>query len=669
MNAIVVEVTFQRRFLRIAWLAAVVVAAVGGWFWGRALLVSHQGAPPVPARSQARQTSFASGSAEGRWLKAVKEAKKEDFPRLLEEWKTLFPEGENYLEGRPENALCWIFAMWLVKDSEGFLNAVTAPDYEYSHWAVQVLVQLKPEQAADLLFGPAHGNLERHFLFDGAKELAARHPALYLKLNPSGTVDLTPGIGSYDSDWYTAIANLAKTDAVAAAKACLGWKVENDPASISQALESVAAAWKTTDPSIREWINGITDPKLRNFANHARLCVLAEKDPRAALAELYSTKLEDAERIDAPREILTQLGKADPIAALKLMKDVEEIFPEPIDPFAEPPPKEESERGANPFNELGSDGVRDAVLDAVVGNLPNDPSQFFGALHQLSAEMGGGDSAWQRGVEAALVRLKSESWSADECLTVANLWAVGLNGERDEATMQQLAKRAAHVNPELAFASLVQLPAAAQPAFAAELIKQDHASDAAQIIALLSHLTAAQWNDDLGKALGNHPEDYASVIASLPAEITLKARESFLEKWGARDPEAAAQWLASLPEDTASSPAAKALARAWVIYDEYGVSEWAATLPSGPNRDAVAATLAYSIAKTQPDEAWQWVSSIADPMARIKALTDLDYRWQYDAPLEFRAALDEARRADGMTDRGEKPPPDPDDPFAEDPFK
>ncbi|MEO5714494.1 MAG: hypothetical protein ABIT37_13490 [Luteolibacter sp.] len=619
---------------------------------------------------------FASGSPQGSWMVDVKKAAPTDFPRLLEEWKAAFPEGDNYLEGRPENALRWLFGTWLTKDPKGFLKIVTAPQFEYSHWAAQVMVRTMPEKAAELIFGPTHGELDEYFVFDGAGELAKHSPALYLKMNPGDTIDLQPDSHRSNDDWETAIASLAKTDAVAAGNACLRWKVEKNSSAIERAFLTVASAWKTGDPPMKEWVDGITEPVLRNLANHARLCVLAEKDPRAALAELYSPKFEEGREVNTPREILSQFAKADPVGALKLLKDVEGIFSKyKSGPFDEGS-AEEVEKAANPFkdlspgryaagNEVEENGVRYAILGEAAGNLPDDPTELFATLKKWSADTESGDSAWQLGVEADLIRRKGQSMSAADCLTMAGLWAEKLKGGTDDTTFKKLAARVAEVNPELALASLDQLPESARPSFAGEIIKQFPDSDPAGNIALFPHLTAVQWDEEFGKILGANAAAYAEAIASLPASTTLGARESFMEKWGDQDPEAAAQWLESLPDDAVSKPAAAGLFHAWAAYDEEAAVAWVATLPAGPIRDTVAGNLAYSIARRQPDEAWQWVESISDPKVQAKARLDLDFRWEYDAPEKFRAALDEARLAAGWPKRGAKPPPpDPsDDPF------
>ena len=612
-------------------------------------------------------------------MTAVKKAQPVDFPKLLESWETAFPEEDHYLEGRPECALRWLLGMWLAKDPEGFLKVVTGGDFNYAYWAAQVMVRMMPGKAVELISGPGHEALNEDFAESLMRALAEEYPAYYLRLNPDGTFEVDPGHHSsgYD-DWKTAIGKLAKTDPMAAANACLRWKGLNAPSTISEALQGVAEAWKPGDPPMTEWIQGIADPQLRNFATHARLCALAEKDPHAALAELYSVKLEDAERIDAPFEILKQLAKADLIGALKLMKDVEGFFSQhEWGIFAESSAEEDVRKAANPFSRLSpnfsedpeDNSVRFAVLSTAAENLPDDPSQFFGALHQLAAAMDDADNPWQRRVEAGLIRLKSKQWSADTCLTVAAMWASEMKGARDDPTMRELAARAVHLDLEQSLAALDQLPESAQPSFAAELIKQLPATNPEQRIELIPYLSESQWDEKLGEALGAHGGDYAAALASLPVATTLGARRAFMEKWGEQDPEAAADWLDSLPDDAAAKPAAAGLAAAWADFDDEAAADWADSLPDGPTRDGAAASMAKFFARSDPEEAWRWASSIDDSSTRAEALTSVGYYWRSKAPEDFRAEMSKARQAAGLPDWNfmfDPPaPPDINNPFRE----
>lgn len=638
--------SFRFRFHQVLWAFLLAVSVAGGDSGA-----GHRKAPV-----------FAAGSPQGLWMAAVKKAAPADFPRLMTKWETVFPEGDSFAESRRKNAIRWMYGVWLVKDTDGFLKVATHLDY--SNAAAEALVRLKPERAAEWLFSPARVKSDARFAFRAVQELANRKPALYLKLDPHGTEDVTPGLGSSDSDWYTAIASLAKIDPVAAGKACLESNPEtNDTHSISRAFLAVAEAWKASKPPFKEWVNRIANPRMRDLASHARICALAEKDPRAALAELYSTKLEVNNGLDrdAPREVLMQLAKAHLLEALKLMKDVERIFSQyKRGPFAEPSEEEKAERTANPFSqfspgrynfpmdgEVENNGVRHAVIAGAVKNLPNEPTQLFATLRKLRTDMGG-DSAWQRRVEADLICLKGEHWSADACVEAAKLWAAEPDRERDDLPMSRLAARAAHVDPDRVLAVLGQLPESVRPSFAAEIIKELPEMDREQRLTLLRQLTAAQWEEELGKSLGRNPVDYAPVIASLPAALTLGARNSFMKQWGELDPDAAARWLVSLPADAASITSGAGLAAAWAEYDEPAAAAWATTLQPGPVLDGAALSLAEFLTRKHPEEAWHWASKVSDPKTRAEAFTAIVVWWKSKAPEKFRAEYAAARQAAGL---------------------
>ena len=291
----------------------------------------------------------------------------------------------------------------------------------------------------------------------------------------------------------------------------------NASSTISNALLAVAREWQTEVPTFAEWVAGIPDPEMRNLAQHARLFVLAEKNPQAALAELYSANLERTESIDAASEILKQLTKTAPVAALELLKRVEDAFSKSeIDPFSDtsdlPPDASSPFRHLNPGRygppyEVENNGARRGILSTAASTFPADPSGFFDALHKVGSEMAGND-LWQREVEAELIRLKSASWSCNECLQVAHIRATETNGAADDVTFRELAKRAVQTHPELTLSAFDKLPESARASFAGELTKHfsDDTSDVSA--AMMLQLTPSQWDADLGKSLGKNAEDY-----------------------------------------------------------------------------------------------------------------------------------------------------------------
>lgn len=643
------------------WLAVVALSATGGWFFGKSEFVSR--APATDTKSRIERTSperttraFATGSPRGLWMERVKKAEADDFAELYAEWLTLFPEDGRYEDNYPPNALSalrWMFGMWLAKDPDGFYGA--APSYEHSHWAAQAMVELMPERAAEMIFGPDGRGLHRYFVGSAASALAEAHPALYLKINPDGMIDLPPGADN--DDWVTAIKSLAKADPLAAGNASLRWKVENDSDSIFDALLGVAKVWGSTDPPISVWADTIQDPKMRNFAKHAWLSALAETDPEDALKQLYAVKPEDDNdlRHSSQTIILKQLARSNPVKALKLLKSVEHDFPsQNADPFGDT-----DETAANPFS---SHNPRYAVLNTLAEDLPDDPSGLIAAVRGLIGETGAGDASWQLGVEAYVIRLKSPRWTVDECMAVAETWASDGSNPQVEETLHVLATRAAATDPELALAASERFPETARSFFLTEIIKRLPESDPARRIELLDQLPAERWDRSLGETLGRNGADYAEVVASQPVESSRDARRVFAGEWGEQDPEAVVEWLESLPDDGGALPAAGGLASAWIRYDKDAAAAWAGALASGPVRDAAAGSISYWLSMKDSEEAWRWAKAISDPEARAEAYDQVAIYWREDEPEAFRAAHDRARAAVGEP-LYRRPPGNEDDPF------
>jgi len=641
----------------------VVGCCLGGWFAGKAFVGDASGTVQGSFQGKRNDRSaapdLAVGTAQRSWMEKVRKARPSDFPVLLGEMEKAFPEGFNGYESVVENATRWFYAMWMVKDRDGFLRAASHEEFNYSYWAAQALVTVDPEWAMALLRDENLAKKNIYFAEGIASALAGQQPEIYLAMNPDGNFEFPE---NSSDDWEIAIKSLAKTDARAAANKWLGWDVENATGTLCDTFPAIAEEWKVGDGSLAAWVDGISDPRLRNLAHHMRISAMAKDDPHAALAELYRAKLEDDNylRMEAPREVLSQLAKADPFAALKLMMELEGEFAKGWDeaPFANYSPQD----GSNPFSSLGpgrysaertleNNGVRHMVLRSLAESLPSDPALFWEKLQGFRTAMGDGASDWQRGVEAGLIRVKSAGWQADVCLQAATRWAAETGGAADDETYRNLAKRAAWLNPDAVMAALGQLPEAARGLFAAEAIKRLPDTHAEQRIALLGNLSAKQWDTELGSSLGRNAVDYAPVIAALPVKGMADARKAFASQWADLDPEAAGDWAKSLPDDAGAKATASGLVAAWASYDEYAASAWVANLPAGQARDGAAASLVGSIARGQPEAAWQWATAISDSTTRAEALTSVAYYWRGDTPPEMREEMNKARLAAGLEDR------------------
>lgn len=659
-----------RHWIFACWLALMVAAAVGGWFFGLSQFVGEK--PPAEEMmsplSRRNEAFLAVDSPKGQWTRRVKEATPANFPRLLEEWETLFPETEDGLEGQPEHALVWLLAQWLVNDREGLVKLVSDDGFDWPHHAAQVVARLNPELAVDLLGKSAALGANQFFVRELASELAKNQPAFYLKLDPDGTKDFTPGDSMWNNHWESSIRSLSKDDPVAAANAWKKRKLENNDDQVLNALLPAFEAWKESDPPIKDWVDQIEDQDIRNLAQHARLMALARKDPHAALSALYSTPLQknNGLRNEAPGEVLAQLARQDFPAAMRLLKETSPLFGLPdvvsissedfSDPFAETPPPTSTPSGPppNPFIALApytgntpeDNWMRSVIVREAAGNLPENPVEMIAALHQLRTQIGG-DSPWQRKIEAELIRIACSKHSTDYCLATAGLWAAELGGGRDDKTFQSLSARIVATDPDRAEDALDSLPEVARASFAAEIIKRLPPEETGRRLKLLDRLTPAQWDEKLGASLGKHAADYADAIAALPGATTENAREAFMEKWVQNDPEAAIRWFDTLPMDDAAGPAALGLFKGWVDYDKPAAVTWAEALPAGPARQAVALDVVREITKNSPREAWRWAASITDPKVRAWAYNTISSD-RDDEPEAFRKEHNAVLRAAGM---------------------
>lgn len=634
--------------------------------------------------SMRSESTRPTNSTKRQWSERVKHAAPADFPRLLEEWSDLFPESEDGNDVQRDNALHWLFAQWLVQDPDGFTETVTSEDFNWSHAAAPVIVQLNPDLALRLLNSSEHStsrDFYKDFLINNVAEaLAITHPLLYLELNPDGTRDFTPDDHGASDAWQNAIAALAQSDPVAAANAWQKRKMENNASQVLESLFPVLAAWKDDDSSIKIWVNQIENTALRELAQHARLMTLAKKDAHAALAELYTTHLlpNNDLRETGTQEVLIQLTEQDLPAAMRLLKETSPLFALPEedfevksdsgfatsdeDPFADPfapapvPPPTGSPTGPppNPFialapymgNTPDDNWMRDIILAKASKHLPENPYQLIAALHQLRSEMGG-DNPWQRKIEAELIRKASGKLSIESSIALIRIWNNELGGIRDDETYQSLTSKIAACDPDEAEAVLESLPESARAAFAAEIVKNLPPEDAGRRIRLFEQLTPAQWDDDLGKSLGEHPADFADAIAALPGTTTAGSRKAFMEKWVETDPDAATRWFSSLPKDEAAGSAAVGLFEGWSSYDKSSAVAWAESLPDSPARQAVALDAVHAIAAGNPGDAWRWAASITNPTEKAKAHNVIS-ALRDDEPAEFKKEHKAALHAAGM---------------------
>ena len=82
------------------------------------------------------------------------------------------------------------------------------------------------------------------------------------------------------------------------------------------------------------------------------------------------------------------------------------------------------------------------------------------------------------------------------------------------------------------------------------------------------------------------------------------------ERWSGRDPAAAAQWAAGLPDPRARREALQQVAASWASADVPSAARWAATLPAGPERAEIWRGIGEVWAGTDPAGTESWLSTL-----------------------------------------------------------
>lgn len=105
-----------------------------------------------------------------------------------------------------------------------------------------------------------------------------------------------------------------------------------------------------------------------------------------------------------------------------------------------------------------------------------------------------------------------------------------------------------------------------------------------------------------------------------------RAVVSIVQRWAQKDPGAAAAWVQKLDARDVADGAVEQLVVQWAAQDAEAPRRWLATLPNAAIRDLGLASLARTFAQSQPAQALQCATQIADPVTRQRCMTALGNR-------------------------------------------
>ena len=236
-----------------------------------------------------------------------------------------------------------------------------------------------------------------------------------------------------------------------------------------------------------------------------------------------------------------------------------------------------------------------------------------------------------------------ELWSREDPLAAAT-WVEGMANDGSKSTAAQtLASNWAVTNPAAAAKWIGQLPPG--------LIRNDAAGAYVDSLMITNPDAAADWAVDESIRQGNYelwtdtisnyttsdPEGTLTYIRSLEnTAIAERAVTAHLETMAETDPNAAAEWIASLsPADPLyNDELGTILLREWSRSDSVAASTWLSEAQSGPKRDAAIIGFAETMIDYEPAAVAAWTNTISDPQTRVNWLTHAVQTWARTKPVE-----------------------------------
>jgi len=277
----------------------------------------------------------------------------------------------------------------------------------------------------------------------------------------------------------------------------------------------------------------------------------------------------------------------------------------------------------------------------------------------LTAEIGS-----LRDTERARIAIL-EVWGARDPVAALAWASSALTNEPARSRQQQIVaiyEGYARLNPQAAFASALDLPAAtsaeqrlqleALEEIISEQIENGGLLEAKLQVELLEDGPVKNnvLSDFVDRWASYDPVGAAAYVDSLGDAVSGGIKARLVGEWAENDPAAAAAWLsASEIDEQTLSRAATAIIRQWTNYDMTASADWLNSQPSSPALDRAVMSYTYRAAQEDPASAMTWAESIENDWMRNRMMRHVAGTWKNDAPEAFakyleNAELDEEQR-------------------------
>lgn len=381
-----------------------------------------------------------------------------------------------------------------------------------------------------------------------------------------------------------------------------------------------------------EWAMTL-DPEVSKSAVAESLKKMAESHPAAAWKALNSQDprfkflfpVGENEMISAT--ILREVGKDDPAAAFKLIKEnsTGDLY---------------DLRVSEPLDGILLDAIQAGKISVM------DAYRMAG-----EAGIGGHGYAMTKGsfwrdlpsetLEGSARTLAAEAASERRSIVLGGL--VNEWKERDESAA--IAFASGIQNPELraeVYGECFTTPegAMAGPEYFAAMLRKIPAPDrAAAFMDAINHVDLVR-DPEAKHGPGMRPEVLASDLGTLPPSgAAQKAVLSNSSNWGVSDPISALAWADTLKDVDVRAAGYAGAVNGWAMQDPYAAAEWLAGKPADQARDAGTLYLVKRMAVTDAEGAWEWTRSMSDPAWRLEARAEALKAWAAEDPETARKAF------------------------------
>jgi hypothetical protein len=555
-------------------------------------------------------------------------------------------DGADPQDARKNKVRTALFARWAAIDPDGAWQAASGlTDKKQRSQAISNVLgeaaRTDPHKARQMLMGIQEQQLKNEVLHAFLWNAAAEDPELALEVLQS---ESTPTNGY--SHYHNVFSQWAKDDPDAALASLTQIKGSRQR---HQALAAIVSTLALSDPQrAMDMLAELPNGKDRSTILSSFSSSWMSQDSEAAMAWIKTLPPSDQQK--AMENGYWQLIREDPAKAAEIMTTLpatnrnSHYFSQLASEWAQ----HDVDAAKRWVDSLPAGRAREQAMQGMIQSIAqNDPAK---AASMISPEDINGNNShlvgtllgqWVRTDQKAAmdwlgtldlrgnnqqnaISQLMHSW-ADEDVAAASRYALGIEDEKSrKQAITPMVYAWAQNDPEAAKEWLVgNLDGDARNESFNQLIQNlsyhDHATALRYYQEATANLTPEQINKSFSGA--------ASQLASAMAEF---------------DPQAAGQWVLSMPEGETRANTLNNMVQNWVYNDIKGAAEFVNTLPAGKERDRAVEPLVYQLGDRDPESAFEWAASISDEKRRESMIQNTVNRWKQDDPAAARAAVSSA---------------------------